>query len=127
MLVDIHHVQITIPSGSEPEARRFYCAVLGFTEIAKPGDLQTRGGFWLRVGDHQLHIGVEDGVDRRATKAHIAYEVRCLDGWRARLSGAEIEILESVPIPGYNRFEFRDPFGNRVEFIEPADTRRSME
>jgi hypothetical protein len=23
-----------------------------------------------------------------------------------------------VPIPGYERFEFRDPFGNRVEFIQ---------
>jgi hypothetical protein len=30
-----------------------------------------------------------------------------------------IEILESVAIPGYARFEFRDPFGNRVEFIAP--------
>jgi len=30
-----------------------------------------------------------------------------------------IEILDSVPIPGYERFEFRDPFGNRVECIKP--------
>jgi hypothetical protein len=28
-----------------------------------------------------------------------------------------------VPIPGYDRFEFRDPFGNRVEFIRPHDHR----
>lgn len=26
-----------------------------------------------------------------------------------------IEIIECVPIPGIKRFEFRDPFGNRVE------------
>jgi hypothetical protein len=29
-----------------------------------------------------------------------------------------IEIGDSVPIPGYARFEIRDPFGNRVEFIQ---------
>src|SRR6516165_10324773 len=123
MLADIHHVQITIPRGSEPEGRRFYCGVLGLTEIAKPDDLKTRGGFWLRVGDRQLHIGVEDGVDRRATKAHIAYEVSCLEDWRTRLSVAGIEIIDSVSMPGHDRFEFREPFGNRVEFIEPADAR----
>ena len=29
-----------------------------------------------------------------------------------------IEVVEGIPIPGYDRFEFRDPFGNRVEFME---------
>jgi hypothetical protein len=36
------------------------------------------------------------------------------------LLAAGAQILESVPIPGYRRFEFRDPFGNRVEFIQPV-------
>ena len=26
--------------------------------------------------------------------------------------------LESIPIPGHDRFECRDPFGNRLEFIQ---------
>ena len=30
--------------------------------------------------------------------------------------------LESVPIEGFERFEFRDPFGNRCEIIEPLTT-----
>jgi hypothetical protein len=29
-----------------------------------------------------------------------------------------IDIIEGVPIPGFERFEFRDPFGNRVEMIQ---------
>jgi hypothetical protein len=30
------------------------------------------------------------------------------------------KIADSIPIEGYDRFEFRDPFGNRVEFIAPV-------
>jgi catechol 2,3-dioxygenase-like lactoylglutathione lyase family enzyme len=114
----IHHVQITIPSGAELEARRFYAELLGLKEIAKPTSLVARGGFWLQAGELQVHVGVEDGMNRAVTKAHIAYTVDGLAVWRGRLVAAGIEILEGIPIPGYGRFEFRDPFGNRIEFIE---------
>jgi catechol 2,3-dioxygenase-like lactoylglutathione lyase family enzyme len=122
MITAIHHVQLTIPPGMEEAAREFYCAFLGLPEIAKPASLQSRGGLWLQVGDRQVHIGVEDGVNRRATKAHSAYEVRDIASWRKKLASAGVEILTGVPIPGYDRFEFRDPFGNRVEFIEPVNS-----
>src|SRR4051794_33546744 len=118
MIVGIHHVQLTIPPGSETSARQFYCETLGLPEVAKPTSLKARGGFWLEVGDRQIHVGVEFDVDRCATKAHIAYEVRGLAGWRSRLSAAGVEVLEGIPIPDFDRFEFRDPFGNRVEMIE---------
>jgi catechol 2,3-dioxygenase-like lactoylglutathione lyase family enzyme len=117
----LHHAQITIPRGREEEGRAFYCGVLGLCEIPKPSALEGRGGFWLQVGHSQVHIGTEDGVDRSRTKAHLAYEVDDLGGWKERLHGHGIEILDSVPIPGYERFEFRDPFGNRVELIHPAE------
>ncbi|MEW5989490.1 MAG: VOC family protein, partial [Chloroflexota bacterium] len=84
----------------------------------KPDSLQARGGFWLQVGDQQLHVGTEDGVDRRATKAHLAYEVNDLAFWRGRLQTEGIAIGDSIPIPGHDRFECRDPFGNRLEFIQ---------
>lgn len=118
MIVGIHHVQLTIPPDAEETARRFYCKTLGLAEITKPASLQARGGLWLQVGDRQVHIGVEADIDRRATKAHIAYQVRDLASWRNRISAAGTEILNGVPIPGFDRFEFRDPFGNRVELIE---------
>jgi catechol 2,3-dioxygenase-like lactoylglutathione lyase family enzyme len=95
--------------------------VLGLVEIEKPESLKPRGGFWLAVGDRQVHVGVEEGVDREATKAHVAYRVRGLEAWREKLLASGVEIFESVPIPGYRRFEFRDPFGNRVELIQPED------
>jgi catechol 2,3-dioxygenase-like lactoylglutathione lyase family enzyme len=114
----IDHVQITIPVGQEQIARAFYCGVLGLSEIEKPASLVGRGGFWLRIGNQQIHIGVEDGIDRTLTKAHIAYQVEDLDSWRARLEEAGCVILESVPIPGHDRVETRDPFANRLEFIQ---------
>ena len=120
LIIGIHHAQITIPRGAEPAGRAFYCDLLGLPEIPKPPSLQGRGGFWVQVGDRALHIGTEDHVNRAATKAHIAYQVQNLDQWRAKLTAASIIIQESVPISGFDRFEFRDPFGNRVEFIEPA-------
>jgi catechol 2,3-dioxygenase-like lactoylglutathione lyase family enzyme len=123
MIAGIHHVQLTIPPGAEEEARRFYCRFLGRLEIPKPPSLSGRGGLWLQVADQQVHIGVEDGTNRLATKAHIAYEVRDLAAWRAKLGAAGVEVFEGVPIPGYRRLEFRDPFGNRVEFIEPTLTK----
>ena len=114
----VHHVQITVPKGSEAAARAFYIDVLGLREIEKPASLQGRGGLWLDGGDVHVHIGTEDGVDRRATKSHVAYEVSELQPWRAKLESLGLPILESIPIPGFERFEFRDPFGNRVELIQ---------
>ncbi|GHO65679.1 glyoxalase [Ktedonobacter sp. SOSP1-52] len=115
----LHHAQITIPKGAEEGAHKFYCDILGLPEIEKPESLQGRGGFWLQVGDRQVHVGTEDGVDRTASKAHLAYQVKDVTAWQAHLQEYGIKVLESVPIPGFARFEARDPFGNRFEMIEP--------
>lgn len=117
----LHHVQVTVPTAEAAAARDFYCRVLGLAEFRKPDSLNARGGFWVRLGDQELHVSLEDGVDRQATKAHVAYQVEDLAAWQQRLESAGIVIGESVPIPGYRRFECRDPFGNRLEFIEPLD------
>ena len=86
-------------------------------EIDKPEALRGRGGFWLSTGRQEVHVGTEDGFDRLTTKAHLAYQVEDIGYWRERLEESGVEILEAVPIPGFARFEFRDPFGNRVEMI----------
>jgi catechol 2,3-dioxygenase-like lactoylglutathione lyase family enzyme len=118
MIVGIDHVQITVPQGQEIAAREFYCGLLNLPEVEKPTALKPRGGFWLKAGDRQVHVGTEDGVHRCATKAHVAYAVNDLEAWREKLSLAGIEVETGIPIPGYARFEFRDPFGNRVEMIQ---------
>lgn len=121
MIVGLHHVQITIPKNTEAEAKKFYCDFLGLQKIEKPDSLQGRGGFWLQLAGQEIHIGTEEGVDRQATKAHIAYQVDDLEHWRKKLQSEGIEISESVPIPQLKRFEFRDPFGNRVEMLQPVN------
>ena len=119
MIVGLHHAQITIPLGTEEAGKEFYCKVLGLNEISKPSALQGRGGFWLQVGNQEVHVGTEEGFNRLTTKAHLAYEVEDISYWKKVLMENDIEILDSVPIPHYERFEFRDPFGNRVEMIQP--------
>ena len=108
MILGIDHVQITVPTAAVEEARAFYCHVLGLPEVEKPAALQSRGGFWLQVGDRQVHVGIEDGVERPKTKAHVPYAVTGLAAWQERLASAGIAMLDSVPISGYARFEFRD-------------------
>ncbi|HYB02610.1 MAG TPA: VOC family protein [Ktedonobacteraceae bacterium] len=117
----LHHAQITIPVGAEEEGRRFYCEIMALQEIEKPETLQGRGGFWLQVGDRQVHVGTEEEVDRKATKAHLAHQVDDLQVWQSYLERHGITVLESVQIPGYARFEARDPFGNRFECIQPLE------
>lgn len=125
MILGVHHIQITIPEGEEEKAKDFYCRTLGLLEISKPASLQGRGGFWIQVGDRAVHIGTENGVDRILTKAHVAYDVDDIPAMKRLLTAAGIKLIDSVPIPGYDRFEFRDPFGNRVECIK--ELRRANE
>jgi len=122
-ILRVHHAQVSIPKGAEEQARKFYCEVLGLKEIEKPESLKGRGGFWLALGDLQVHFGTEDGIDRNLTKSHIAYEVKDLAQWKEKLQKNGIEILVGIPIPDYDRFEFRDPFGNRVEFLHRQNLR----
>lgn len=117
-VIGLHHAQITIPTGAKAVGRAFYCDLLQLKEISKPKSLRDRGGFWLRVGELDLHVGTQDGVDRQSIKAHLAFEVTDLKHWRTVLDDHGLEILESVPIPGFDRFECRDPFGNRLELIQ---------
>jgi catechol 2,3-dioxygenase-like lactoylglutathione lyase family enzyme len=118
MIRAIHHTEITVPRDQEAEARAFYCGLLGLREVPKPEALRGRGGFWIQVGPVQLHVGVEEGVDRRATKAHVAYLVEDLNALRRALEARGIAVKDGIPIPGYTRVEIRDPFGNRIELLQ---------
>jgi catechol 2,3-dioxygenase-like lactoylglutathione lyase family enzyme len=120
----LDHVQITVPKDQETAARTFYCEILGLSELPKPEILRKNGGFWLGAGGAEVHVGLEDGVNRRATKSHLAFRVTDLDSIKNRLQHAGIEVQTPTILPGIDRFECRDPFGNRLEFLvrkPPAD------
>jgi catechol 2,3-dioxygenase-like lactoylglutathione lyase family enzyme len=118
MILKVHHAQITVPKGAEDKARGYYCELLGFREIAKPEALISRGGFWLELDGLQIHIGTEDGLDRKLTKAHLAYQVSSIGEWKTKIQEGGYDVLDGIPVPGMSRFESRDPFGNRIEFLE---------
>lgn len=115
----LHHVQLAMPRGGEDMARAFYNGVLGLEEIAKPANLAGRGGCWFQLGDRELHLGVEDDF-RPARKAHPALQVKELEALRVRLLASGVAVREDEPLPGYRRCYADDPFGNRLEFLEPT-------
>jgi catechol 2,3-dioxygenase-like lactoylglutathione lyase family enzyme len=115
----IDHVQIAIPVGGEERARRFFGELLGLDEIAKPPDMAGRGGCWFDLGAAQLHLGADPDF-RPAAKAHVALRTARLEELRARLRDAGCETLDDLALDGRDRFFTRDPFGNRLEFVEEA-------
>jgi catechol 2,3-dioxygenase-like lactoylglutathione lyase family enzyme len=119
-LIGIHHIQLAMPVGEEEAGRAFYGDILGLTEIPKPSELAPRGGIWFRSGELEVHLGVERADFRPATKAHPAFLVSGLDELRERLEDAGYRIDEDVQLEGFRRFHVRDPFGNRLELVEPA-------
>jgi catechol 2,3-dioxygenase-like lactoylglutathione lyase family enzyme len=105
-----------VPEAEHERARQFYLEFLGLQEIQRPAGF-VRNGTWMRAGNFEVHIGLEDGV-QRTTRAHIAYEVDAIEPWRAKVIQAAMQITEQPKIPGYDRFHFRDPFGNNTELIQ---------
>jgi ADP-ribose pyrophosphatase YjhB (NUDIX family)/catechol 2,3-dioxygenase-like lactoylglutathione lyase family enzyme len=117
MIQAIHHVQITVPSDRLGEARIFYENTLGLPLAPRPADMG-RDGYWFRVFDRDLHLGIEDSVDRYKTRAHVAFKVDDVIAHEKQLKAAGITTQRPVKIDGYDRIHFRDPFGNQIELIE---------
>lgn len=120
MVLNLDHVQVTAPRAEEQRAKDFYGGVLGLSELPKPATLAGRGGAWYQCGALQLHLGLEDDFHPQR-KGHPAFLVRDLEAVRGRLEGAGMPVIVDAQIPGYRRFESRDPFGNRLEFLQRAD------
>ena len=96
----LDHVQLAMPAGREAEAVAFYEGVLGISHVPKPYLLAVRGGCWFEDGDLKVHLGVDVSF-RPATKAHPAFIV-------------------DEPLDGFDRVYVSDPFGNRIELMQPS-------
>lgn len=113
----IDHVQVAAPPNQEDIAREFYSNKLGFHELQEPENLAKRGGVWFQVGNHQLHIGVENDFTS-AKKAHPAFEVKNINNLKTKLISKNVDVIEDDNLEGAKRFYLHDPFGNRLEFLE---------
>ncbi|MBS0386583.1 MAG: glyoxalase [Proteobacteria bacterium] len=117
-VVAIDHVQLAMPEGREVDARRFYSELLGIPEAPKPPHLAKRGGCWFERGALKVHLGVEKAF-QPAKKAHPAFIVENLPALKATLAAAGFPAREDEPLEGYDRCYVDDPFGNRLELMEP--------
>ncbi len=118
-LVAIDHVQLAMPPGGEDDARSFYRDLLGLPEQPKPPNLARRGGCWFESPTVKVHLGVEADF-RPARKAHPALLVRDLPALVATLRGSGVLVRDDEPLAGFDRVYVDDPFGNRIELLEPV-------
>jgi catechol 2,3-dioxygenase-like lactoylglutathione lyase family enzyme len=118
----IDHVQLAMPRGQETAATAFYEGLLGIPRVAKPPHLEARGGCWFERDDLKVHLGVEDEF-RPARKAHPALLVDDLPDLVGTLRAAGVAIRDDEPLEGYDRAYVDDPFGNRIELLEPIGRR----
>jgi catechol 2,3-dioxygenase-like lactoylglutathione lyase family enzyme len=122
VITGLDHVQIAAPPGNEPDARRFYGALLGLPELPKPEGVAGSGGAWFQCGAQQLHIGVQEPF-LPAGKAHPAFAVAdaaTLDVMADRLTSAGASVQWDERIADVRRFFTEDPWGNRLEICVPA-------
>lgn len=114
----LHHVQLAIPPAGEDRCREFWGGILGMDEVDKPPVLAARGGCWFRGGGLEVHLGVETDFTP-ARKAHPGILVSDIGALATSLTEAGIEVTWDGEFPGHDRFYACDPFGNRLEFLEP--------
>ena len=107
-----------MPLGNEDSAREFYDGLLGIPEMTKPPHLAVRGGCWFEAGELKIHLGIEADF-RPARKAHPALLIDDLGALVSRLRSAGVPIRDDEPLEGYDRVYVEDPFGNRIELMEP--------
>ncbi len=118
-ILGLDHVQLAMPAGREPEARRFYAELLGLPETPKPAHLAVRGGCWFESEFVKIHLGVESDF-RAARKAHPALLVDNLASLITALTTGGVAVRDDEPLEGYHRVYVDDPFGNRIELMELA-------
>lgn len=96
----------------------FYEGILGMPQVSKPPHLAERGGCWFETEDLKVHLGVEADF-RPAAKAHPALIVDGLASLADSLTEAGFSVVNDEPLEGYERIYVSDPFGNRIELLEP--------
>jgi catechol 2,3-dioxygenase-like lactoylglutathione lyase family enzyme len=91
---------------------------LGIPEVPKPPGLAERGGAWFERGTLKIHLGV-DAYFHPARKAHPALLVADIQTLIARLKARGVQVIEGDSLEGYLRVYVADPFGNRIDLLEP--------
>jgi glyoxylase I family protein len=97
-------------------SRRFYRDVLGLKEINKPRTFDFVV-LWFDLGNMHIHLLLKDEPDTLSPR-HFALRVADATAARAYFRRLGLEVQETTPIPGADRFFIHDPDGNRIEIIQ---------
>ena len=112
----IDHIQIAVPEGQEQAFRDFYLGVLGLREIPRPERGAGRSFHWASVGEQEIHFR-PDAQFTPSRFAHPGLLVGNAEALATALTKAGFEVSRDEAVAS-GRFHTRDPFGNRLEFIE---------
>ena len=122
-ILELDHVQLAMPDGQEHLARAFYSDVLGLTEEPTPANLAARGGVWFRGGGARLHLGVEREFRAARLRRTPPSSFVVSPNWQSGVAMPGSSRSSTNRSPGFDRFYVFDPFGNRLELLEPVEER----
>lgn len=113
-LTGLHHVSILVSDMERAVA--FYGGTLGLPEVRRPANFVTPVR-WFELGEQQLHLIPADEPDFVSPR-HMALHVDDSGAARETLRARGVEVRETVPIAGADRFFIADPDGNNIELIQ---------
>jgi catechol 2,3-dioxygenase-like lactoylglutathione lyase family enzyme len=118
-ILQVNHVNVTVPAALESAAKHFYGVVLGLREIPKPEGTRQNMGAWFDLGNAQLHLSVEDKVTNEVSDRHVCYQVSDIVAADLHFREAGIDVIaDGRPVRGQSRFFVRDPGGNLLEITQ---------
>jgi catechol 2,3-dioxygenase-like lactoylglutathione lyase family enzyme len=121
-LIRFNHVNVTVPSALETAAKHFYGVVVGLPEIPKPAGTRQNMGAWYQLGEMQLHLSVEEGVQNHLSDRHVCYQVSDAAAASSEFRNAGVKIISDPrPVAGQSRFFVRDPGGNMIEVTQKTE------
>ena len=127
-MITLADIALVVPD--QDRALRFYVDVLGFSVIE---DREVDGKRWVRIkaGRAGLVLRRASDDDQRARignqtggSVFLFLETDDFDDALARVRAANVEIVNGPRDEPYGRVVvFRDPFGNKLDLIEPSAAR----
>ena len=112
------HVQLAMPSGREQDAVAFYERLAGSLRSPSQRTWQRQAGAGSSTAISRCTSASRRSSSRLA-RPSLPSSVQDVRRRAAAISAAGFEVMDDEPLAGYDRVYVYDPFGNRLELMEP--------